>query len=550
MIRKSNWRWHAGALALYAALAVGFIDHGVSVTRKLSGYGSDPFIFVWSFAWWPWAISHYFNPLYASNMWQPIGVYLGWVTSVPLLSLIGLPFTLTSGPVLAYNLLALAAPVLSAFVVYCLCLRLTNMPVAALIGGYLFGFSSYEMAQGLTTLNLTFTACVPALLLVVLARLDDAISRPRVIVYAALILVAQFLICIEIFAMIFILGGIAWGLALVYLPGRRVALQRLFIDGLLTAPFVAVVLAPFFISMLSHNDYVRLPEIWPYFFTADLMNILVPSKINLFGALFTTVSKQFNNGMNLGSNEQDAYIGIPLLVILFLFGREEGGAPRGRFLVVLFLIFLVLSLGPRLWIDGHYTSIILPWAMFVNLPLISGALPARFALFVSLVAAIVAALWIAAPGSHRWRVALGVLACIALLPRPRPWENIPESAFFEPGRVQQVLGQNPRILILPFAINGASSFWQQENHFGFSQTGGYLGFPPAPMQHFAAVGELFGNFMGPHFLADFVTFCTATKTQYIVIGPGAKPEMVSALMTLDWPAKKIDDVTVLTVPNS
>src|ERR1700727_2945378 len=102
MIRKSNFGWHVGALSMYVALAVGFIDHGVSVTRYIAGQGSDPFIFVWSFAWWPWAISHYFNPLYASNMWQPIGVYLGWVTSVRFLSLIALPFTLTSGPVLAY----------------------------------------------------------------------------------------------------------------------------------------------------------------------------------------------------------------------------------------------------------------------------------------------------------------------------------------------------------------------------------------------------------------------------------------------------------------
>jgi len=116
--------------------------------------------------------------------------------------------------------------------------------------------------------------------------------------------------------------------------------------------------------------------------------------------------------------------------------------------------------------------------------------------------------------------------------------------------LQAVLGPNPRILILPFSINGPSSFWQQENGFGFTQTGGYLGFPPAPMQKYPAVGEMFGNVMGRNFLQDFSTFCLATHTQYIVVGAGANPAMVSALAALDWQTQKIDDVIVYKVPKT
>ncbi|HQT47757.1 MAG TPA: hypothetical protein PLY97_11090, partial [Acidocella sp.] len=53
------WRGHVGALALYAVLSLGLIDRGVSITRKLSGQGSDPFAYVWSLAWWPWALGHH-----------------------------------------------------------------------------------------------------------------------------------------------------------------------------------------------------------------------------------------------------------------------------------------------------------------------------------------------------------------------------------------------------------------------------------------------------------------------------------------------------------
>ena len=170
-------------------------------------------------------------------------------------------------------------------------------------------------------------------------------------------------------------------------------------------------------------------------------------------------------------------------------------------------------------------------------------------MFVSLTAGIIAALWIARP-EQRWaRLTLGLICCITVLPSRHPWRPIPHSAFFAPGRVEAVLGPDPRILILPFSINGPSSYWQMENNYGFTQTGGYLGFPPAPMQKYKAMEEMFGNDVQPDFVPEFVRFCQATRTQYVVVGQGANPVMVQAISTLDWPAQKIDDVTVFTVPS-
>jgi hypothetical protein len=189
--------------------------------------------------------------------------------------------------------------------------------------------------------------------------------------------------------------------------------------------------------------------------------------------------------------------------------------------------------------------------IFVHLPLVASALPARFALFISLVVAIIAALWMASAGSgaaRRWRLTLGVLGLVFLLPKPHPAIPVPHSAFFQPGRVAAALGPNPRVLVLPFAINGPSSLWQAESGFGFAQTGGYLGFPPAGMQHFAAVGQLFGDFEGPDFLDDFRAFCAGTRTQYVAAGPGTSAALFSALAQLNWPARQIDDVTIYTVP--
>ncbi|OYV28385.1 MAG: hypothetical protein B7Z81_15770, partial [Acidocella sp. 20-61-6] len=337
--------------------------------------------------------------------------------------------------------------------------------------------------------------------------------------------------------------------ALQYLPERRAALRRLFVDGLICAPFVALPLAPFFVSMAHSYASMNHPEIWPYFFTTDVVNLVVPTKGNLFGGPFAAISDNFNGGIiKSGAQEQDGYIGLPLLAMLWLFARERRHAAGGRLLVTLLLVFLVASFGPYLWVGGHFTRIALPWLALVKLPLLGAALTSRFALFVSLVAAVIAALWVAVPQARRMRLALGGVACVALLPSPHPWREIPSSVFFAPGRAEQVLGPDPHLLILPFSINGASSFWQQENQFGFTQTGGYLGFPPASMQHFAAVGELFGNFMGPGFLADFTAFCRATRTRYVVVETGANPAIVAALRTLAWPVRKVDDVTIFTAP--
>ena len=77
-----GWRAHSVALVLYAVLSLVLIDHGVSITQKLSGQGSDPFESPWFLAWWPWALVHHVDPLYSNVAWQPVGVSLGWITSV------------------------------------------------------------------------------------------------------------------------------------------------------------------------------------------------------------------------------------------------------------------------------------------------------------------------------------------------------------------------------------------------------------------------------------------------------------------------------------
>jgi len=101
MPEPRNTAWHLGALALYASASYGFIAHGAPLTKTLCGAGFGPFAFIWFLSWCPWALAHHLNPLFTNLIWQPAGLNLAWTTSVPLLALLGLPFTALSSPVLA-----------------------------------------------------------------------------------------------------------------------------------------------------------------------------------------------------------------------------------------------------------------------------------------------------------------------------------------------------------------------------------------------------------------------------------------------------------------
>jgi hypothetical protein len=246
--------------------------------------------------------------------------------------------------------------------------------------------------------------------------------------------------------------------------------------------------------------------------------------------------------------EQDSYIGLPLLLIVYGFARTQWRRAESRFLVVALLILLLASLGPDLWVAGHPTGVLLPWHAVMRLPLLGGALPVRFALYAALAAAIIAALWVAAPGAKRnMRIAGVVLAAVFLLPVPRTTQALPAAKFFSAGRVTQVLGPEARVMILPFSIQGPSSFWQVESGFAFAQTGGYLGFPPAAAQKYPAVGALFSGNGAAVKLADLRDFLTATNTQYVVAGPGTSAGMYAVLAQLHLKMQQTDDVTIFTV---
>ena len=90
---------------------------------------------------------------------------------------------------------------------------MTGAWLPSLVGGYVFGFSSYELGQMLGHLHLVPIFLVPAAVHLVLLRMDEAISVRRFVVLMAAVFAFQVLISTEV-----LFAGLIFGFAALWWP--------------------------------------------------------------------------------------------------------------------------------------------------------------------------------------------------------------------------------------------------------------------------------------------------------------------------------------------
>src|SRR3954454_2999131 len=167
------------ALAGYAVLSI--LLFGVRILAHpgrgyVGGLTTDPQVFIWSLAWWPHAVLHGQNPLVTKAIWVPDGVNLAWTQSAPGLAVALAPLTLAAGPIVAYNVAALLMPALAAWTAFLLCRHVTDATWPSLVGGGLFGFSTYMLGGTLAHVQTTAVFVVPLVALVVLQFLEGGLG--------------------------------------------------------------------------------------------------------------------------------------------------------------------------------------------------------------------------------------------------------------------------------------------------------------------------------------------------------------------------------------
>jgi len=543
----------AGAFLLYLVAALGIF--GVPILRHpgstFVGWGTDPSSFMWYLAWLPHALFHGINPLVTHDVWSPVGFNLSHATAVYGPAFVLMPVTLLFGPVVAYNVLALAPPVLCAWTAYLLCRAVTPSFPAALVGGYLFGFSVYVTGQMLGHPNLALAFLVPVCVLVVLKRLRGEVSARRAMWWLAAALVGQFLISLEIFMTLALFGAVALGLAVAIVRHRRRELVRT--AGVVAAAYgiTAVAVLPLLWAFFSASNHAPIYDFYPTIYANDLVNFAIPTQLTAVGAkTFAAVSEQFTGDIS----EQSAYLSLPLLILVGGFAVAFRRTRWAIWLLAVTAVVAFCSLGPKLHVTGTET-LTLPWKWALGLPLVKYALPGRFMVFAWLGVAVMASAWLGQRSLHegvgRWMLA--AFAVLMLYPNTTgPWwhSTLHEPALFSTDAFRDAIPRGSNVLVVPFGATGDSMLWQADSGFWFRMPVGNVGVrPPPEFGAFPAMTAFYSGHAGDTTDEQIKEFLGANDVRTVVVADGTPGDWAQMFGFLGTP-REAGGTTIWTVPPS
>jgi len=526
----------AGAFSIYAAFS--FLAFGLRPLlhpgTDYIGVGEDPQIFIWSFAWWPHAILHGLNPFVTHAIWSPDGVNLTWATSVPGLALLFAPLTLTLGPFAAYNVAAVLMPALAAWTAFLLCRRLTGRFWPSLFGGYLFGFSSYLIGHEEGHMHATSVFLIPIVALLGVRSLQGDLTRRGLATRLAPVFAGQILFSTEVAFTLAVAIASAFGVAYWQLKRHRERLRGIVAPAAWAAAGAALLVSPFLYFAVTgvETTSINSPEDFP----ADLLNLVVPTKLALVGAGWAGHIADVFPGNN---SERGAYLGVPFLVMLALFLRTRWSRPSARALAVTFAVATVAALGPTLVVHGE-RIVPLPSRLVASLPFFNNVLPGRLTVYAALAAAMIGAIWTSTSTSRRLRLALPMLSVIAIA--PNPWsgafsESYAVPRFFTDPMYRSCLKPGERILPLPIGSNGIPMLWQVAADFRFDMAGGrILPQPPSSFHNPDLIVRISDGFpVKAEEAAQFVAFIEAKKVTSVVVDERQASKWTAALDRLAEP---------------
>jgi hypothetical protein len=502
-----SWRPVAGCLVAYVVLAVlAFFPVGPFDTTRLPAAGggnpagNDPFQMTWFLTYIPYALTHGLSLFHSNYIDYPTGINLADNTSVPLLGIFAWPITATLGPVAAFNFLIRFSLAISGASMFLVLRRWCSAWQAAFVGGLLYAFGPYMAAQALH-IDLTFVPIPPLLLLFG----DELVRRQRMSPWRlglliGLVSTVQLLTSPDIisgcFAMALVIG---LGLAIRFRHLLRERIGYILKASVLAVGSFGLLSAYPVYEMLFGPGSISGPVVPVRLLQdarADLLGALVPNSNQLFVPRFISFIGDYFVGGNLSEN--GTFIGIPLLVVLFIvFRRFRADATVVVSACGLVLAWL-LSLGSTLVIGTWASPVALPGDLLAHLPLFDNTIPARYALYVLLFASLLVAigldrLWLPqlanfpALGTTTWErlkglskkqkqlLAIGSLVAVSLVPnvpfasKLNPW---PASL---PSTIESVVAPGSVVLPVPFPTpsNSEAMAWQAIAHMDFRIVGGY-----------------------------------------------------------------------------
>ncbi len=552
---KTKKKLKLNFIILFCYILISTLFFGLGVIFRLNtsfvGNGSDPTQFMWAFSWFPFALTHHLNLLFTHYAWSPEGKNLAWSTIAPFLSFLFFPSTYFLGPVVSYNIAILLAPALAAFSTYLLIEYITNSKISGFISGYIFGFSSFEIGQTLGHIEITFVCLLPLMILLFLLNVDKKINRITFIILLSLSLSIQFLIGQEVFTMFNLFGILSIIISLFIYKEQRKDLLNAFRDVIFSYILTIIIISPYLYAMISTipKGTIHNPDYW----VTDLLNFFIPTPLTLIGGkTFISIASKFNGNYA----EEDGYLGLPLIFLLILYIINFYKTKKGKFLILIFIMISIFSLGPTLHIYGNNTNIIMPWYFFARMPLLKDTMPNRFTLYVFLITAIIVGYFVKEFQIKKWQKSLliGLIVLFILPSFPYPATNLNIPSFFSKGLYKKYLKKKENVLFIPFERRGYGSAYQAICHMYFRMTAAYVGKPQKNALKWSAVQMLLfytNNSFMPNYSFQILAFIGSHDVKAVILQPGIASKIWYPVFNkMRWKKIQTGGITLYYVPNT
>jgi hypothetical protein len=263
--------------------------------------------------------------------------------------------------------------------------------IPALIGGFIFTFSSYHFAHALGHMQLVSLEWIPLFLLLFWKLLVK--PRYRLAVGAAIVLLLV-LFCDYYYFLYCVISG---GMIFVYLWRSKqlapIKLKRNYLPLILFLLIAAVITLPLPVALLSENT--KDPLLGAHnarLFSTDLFTMVLDGGFWHFARL----TEFYWRLVKAYYAESSVYFGVSVIVLMVIAIWKRSKINRYvSFWLVLGATFIVLSMGPRLMVFGYSINhAVLPYALLEKIfPQLSlSGDPDRFIVMAFLAAAVISSM--------------------------------------------------------------------------------------------------------------------------------------------------------------
>ncbi|MDG4828619.1 hypothetical protein O7627_04775 [Solwaraspora sp. WMMD1047] len=376
--------------------------------------------------------------LLSDRLNAPDGVNLMANTTVIALGFLFAPVTLLAGAPVTFALLAaanLAGTAIAWYWLYRHTLGLGRL-AAGLAGGFC-GFAPGMISQSNAHLHMTAQWLVPVIiwLVVRLIRAADPAARPdgrrdpRGIARNGALIALTVTVQVFVGEEVLFLSAVALVvLAVVYAVARPRFTWRVlpgFLAGMLLAVGLALVALAYPLwFQFAGPQSVPNGMFSPHYFSADLASWPAFSPLSVAGSAA-------GEALTTGPAEYNTFLGWPLIIVTLVCAAALIRRPLVIGCVAAGLAMAALSLGPVIVVNREPTELTGPYSMLLEVPVVDGALPMRFALALIPVIATVLALAVdrAVRDVRRPVQLLVPAACVAaflpIFPEPLPTTDRP-----------------------------------------------------------------------------------------------------------------------------